>query len=148
MSWRQRAKCKDLGPNIFFGVADEPHHARVKREAQAKAICRECEVAGDCLIAGQNEEGIWGGKTDSERRKAIQRSAPIATRRHQPVMSDPDANTAPWTLLESADDVMLFQRNSGRSWHGTEFLLVKSGILVFATFDLQNAYMRYHSLIQ
>lgn len=143
MTWRTQARCKGLGPSLFFGASDETHAERVKREAQAKALCAECEVKASCQNEGQGEEGIWGGLTDSERRKANQRSR-YSPPKVYPVAVNLKPNQEPWTPLESCDDVMLFQRNSTESWHGCEFLVVRNGVLVYATFDLADAYLKYN----
>lgn len=148
MTWRTNARCRDLGPSLFFGPSDETHAARVKREAQAKALCRQCEVTVECLAAGQSEEGIWGGLTDAERRKATQRSRYSPPRVTPVTVHLSDANSEPWTPLESSNDVILFQRNSSQSWHGSEFMVVKGGIVVYADFDLANAYTQYHRLVE
>lgn len=147
MTWRTKARCRDLGPALFFGGSDETHAERVKRENQAKVFCRQCEVIAECLAEGQSEEGIWGGMTDAERRKATQRSRYSPPRATPVTVHLSDANSEPWTPLESLDDVMLFQRNSSRSWHGSEFIVVKAGIVVYATFDLASAYTEYHRLL-
>lgn len=140
-----------MGPSLFFGPLDESHAERILRESQAKQVCSQCDVAGDCLVEGQAEEGIWGGLTDAERRRQTQRS------RYSPPRITPitvqtaghyeDTNDEPWTPLESMGDVMLFRRNSLDSWHGSEFILVKNAIVVVITTDLTDAYSRYHRLL-
>ena len=86
--------------------------------------------------------------TDGERRRATQRSRYSPPRVTPVTVHLPDANSEPWTPLESLKDVTLFQRNSSKSWHGLEFMVVKNGIVVYATFDLSNAYIQYHNLVQ
>ena len=57
--------------------ADELRNARTSatlREAQAKAICRECPVQPECLdyaLGIREPHGIWGGLTEAERRLLI-----------------------------------------------------------------------------
>jgi WhiB family transcriptional regulator, redox-sensing transcriptional regulator len=63
--WREQAACKGVDPNLFFpgsgGVTDE-----------AKRVCATCPVAGECLdysLRTCQKLGIWGGTSESERRK-------------------------------------------------------------------------------
>lgn len=141
--WRDRARCKGVGPELFFGAHDESHADRVRRERNAKAMCLGCDVVADCLASGQGEEGIWGGMTDSERRRATQRS------RYSPpkiiVVPDVTADSSPeeWTPLEHGGDAILFRRDSTASWHGSEFMVVKSAVVVKITMDLADAYATY-----
>jgi WhiB family redox-sensing transcriptional regulator len=150
MEWQSRAACRNLGPLVFFGPADEPSNERLKREAQAKAICKQCDVVADCLVAGQGEEGIWGGMTDSDRRRQTQRSryAPMRSFTIVEVKPREETDAAPWTALESSGRIMLFRRDSSESWHGSEFLIVRDGIVIQQTEDLNTAYARYASLIE
>lgn len=55
--WRADALCRQVDPELFFP-------ARGESSAEAKRVCRACEVREDCLRAAlRNEEthGIWGG---------------------------------------------------------------------------------------
>lgn len=71
LDWQEQALCRqvDVG-EIFFpekGGATQP----------AKRVCRECPVSEQCLrYALDNDErfGIWGGKSERERRR-IRRAA-------------------------------------------------------------------------
>jgi len=67
MNWRTRAMCQDLDPGeadaIFF-----PHTLSAAKEA--KAICKVCPVAAECLteaIENGQKDGVWGGLTERER---------------------------------------------------------------------------------
>ena len=66
-TWRNRAACRGIDPDIFFPVTDE--------EAEpAKAICNVCPVRETCLefaLAAREREGVWGGATERERRRII-----------------------------------------------------------------------------
>ena len=74
--WRLRAACRGLGPDLFFpgagpGGGDGNQSARDTRAA--KRICAACPVAEPCLgyALRFNEHellGIWGGKSEKERR--------------------------------------------------------------------------------
>lgn len=62
MTWRSQAACKGKDPALFFperGAPTEP----------AKAVCRGCPVAQECLGYGLMENvGIWGGTSERQRR--------------------------------------------------------------------------------
>lgn len=151
MDWKSRAACRGMGPNLFYGPFDESSSDRIKREAEAKMICRQCDVVGDCLVAGQSEEGIWGGMTDADRRRATQRSRYSPVRSFTSVRPSAPASAADaiqWTALESSGKMMLFRRDSEVSWHGSEFIVVRDGIVIEQTEDLNRAYTTYARLIE
>lgn len=64
LSWKNKAKCLGIDPDLFFpdrGISS----------AEAKEICKTCEVAKECLnYALDNKEryGIWGGLNEKDRR--------------------------------------------------------------------------------
>lgn len=63
--WQQDSACHGMDPDIFF-----PERGSSTKEA--KSICATCPVADQCLdYALMNGEkfGIWGGKSERERRK-------------------------------------------------------------------------------
>ncbi|HSW65563.1 MAG TPA: WhiB family transcriptional regulator [Bacillota bacterium] len=69
--WQERALCAQTDPEIFF-----PEKGGSPREAQG--VCNSCEVKADCLdyALGNNERfGVWGGLTDSQRKKLRRRAA-------------------------------------------------------------------------
>lgn len=63
-SWFNFANCKGYNPNIFYSDS--------KQVIQfAESICAGCDVAPDCLdyaLTHPETMGIWGGKSESERR--------------------------------------------------------------------------------
>ncbi len=66
-SWRQRAACRGLDPDIFYPVSDE-------EADEAKAVCAECPVRQTCLehaLANREHDGVWGGATERERRRLV-----------------------------------------------------------------------------
>ena len=83
-NWRDLAACRpgepDAYPEIFWPVGTDGPAKRQTRAA--KAICRGCPVRNDCLTwALENAEGgIWGGKTDEERRRMRRHPAGQRTR--------------------------------------------------------------------
>ncbi len=68
--WRARAACRSVDANLFFPTGSTGY-ALTQLEA-AKAFCRSCPVQRDCLefaIETNQEDGIWGGKDETERRR-------------------------------------------------------------------------------
>jgi WhiB family redox-sensing transcriptional regulator len=75
-NWRQQAACNGLDTNMFFPASDSDAGA-------AKAVCATCPVRDQCLewaIATRQEEGVWGGMTDTERRRLRRRRRDAARR--------------------------------------------------------------------
>ena len=80
-AWMANAACRDTDPDLFFpngttGLAAD-------QIENAKAICRGCIAQLACLEYALNtreENGIWGGTTEEERRKILRsrRSADTA----------------------------------------------------------------------
>lgn len=67
LSWRQRAACQGVDPEIFYPVSDE-------EAEQALAICGSCPVREACLeyaLTNREREGVWGGATERERRRML-----------------------------------------------------------------------------
>ena len=65
--WRELAECRGSNSELFFPEAG----ADVARIAAAKEVCAACPVSADCLayaVETNQTEGIWGGRTASERR--------------------------------------------------------------------------------
>lgn len=75
--WQQQAACRGLDVEQFYFTAGERGAKRNKREAAAKAICRQCPVRALCYAyAVQYEDyGIWGGSTPAERQLAREHHA-------------------------------------------------------------------------
>ncbi|MCU1494038.1 MAG: putative WhiB family transcriptional regulator [Acidimicrobiaceae bacterium] len=66
-TWRKRAACRGLDPDIFYPASDE-------EAEEAKAICVACPVQQVCLehaLAHRERDGVWGGLTERERRRAL-----------------------------------------------------------------------------
>lgn len=66
--WREQAACKDdPTPDLWFVPPGDRHGI-----AAAKAICRRCPVAAECLaeaMADPSIVGVWGGTSEVERAK-------------------------------------------------------------------------------
>jgi WhiB family redox-sensing transcriptional regulator len=81
-TWRERASCQAIRPDLFFpaGTTD----LDLEEIEAAKAVCRDCPVQGPCLqfaLETNQEAGIWGGTTEAERRRV--RRAWLADQRRQ-----------------------------------------------------------------
>lgn len=65
--WRKSAVCKET---VYRPEFD-------KSPKRAKAVCRICPVASDCLKYAlvHNEQGVWGGTTEEDR-EAMNRDQP------------------------------------------------------------------------
>ncbi|MGD0748145.1 MAG: WhiB family transcriptional regulator [Acidimicrobiales bacterium] len=62
--WQRWAACRGADPELFFPTQGEP-------TAPAKAVCGTCLVRLDCLeyaLGIREKTGIWGGKSERERR--------------------------------------------------------------------------------
>ena len=67
--WRAAAACRDMETDIFFPESDE-------EAGPAKAVCARCPVIEPCLsfaLANRQEQGVWGGMTETERRRLRRR---------------------------------------------------------------------------
>jgi WhiB family redox-sensing transcriptional regulator len=68
MSWRKKAACHGLDPEIFYPDED------AEDLGPAKEICGGCPVQEACLehaLTWREKDGIWGGCTERERRRII-----------------------------------------------------------------------------
>lgn len=68
--WRQFAECRDTDPDLFFPVGTTG--PALEQIANAKAVCRTCDVQGLCLeyaITTNQDSGVWGGTSEEERRQ-------------------------------------------------------------------------------
>ena len=66
-TWRKRAACRGIDPEVFYPVSDEDAE-------EAKAICVACPVRQACLehaLGHREREGVWGGATERERRRIL-----------------------------------------------------------------------------
>ncbi|NEB92022.1 WhiB family transcriptional regulator [Streptomyces bauhiniae] len=75
--WQMRASCRGLDSAVFFTPHGERGRARKRREEAARAICRSCPVSTACgsfATASGQYYGVWGGRTEAERR--VERGVP------------------------------------------------------------------------
>jgi len=74
-NWRTRAVCREEDPELFFPTGSTgPAAAQIE---EAKAVCHRCPVMWECgkwaYETGQ-QDGVWGGRSEEERR-AMKRRA-------------------------------------------------------------------------
>jgi WhiB family redox-sensing transcriptional regulator len=71
--WQDLALCQEVDPELFF-----PEGGDV---GAAKRICMACEVRRECLdyaLDHQEKWGIWGGKSERQRRMMRHGSRQVA----------------------------------------------------------------------
>lgn len=69
-SWRDQAQCRDTDPDLFFPVGTTG--PALEQIENAKAVCRQCGVQENCLeyaLATNQDNGVWGGTSEEERRQ-------------------------------------------------------------------------------
>lgn len=74
--WRLDAACRDLDTAIFFPETEEG-------VAVAQAICATCPVREACLefaLVTRQDDGVWGGVDETERRRIRRRRQEAARR--------------------------------------------------------------------
>ena len=75
LAWQSDALCPQTDPEAFF---PDRHNVDGYQEAvaAAKRVCAVCDVAAECLayaMINDEEFGIWGGKSERERRRLKRR---------------------------------------------------------------------------
>lgn len=66
-AWQDAALCAQIDPDLFYPE-------KGGSTADAKGICRSCDVRAECLqdaLDNRDEFGIWGGKSARERRTLL-----------------------------------------------------------------------------
>lgn len=71
-AWFDTAACKGQTELFFPPATYEKHDKRLRREAQACAICETCPVLIACRgwAREHREIGVWGAETDEQRIRA------------------------------------------------------------------------------
>jgi WhiB family redox-sensing transcriptional regulator len=67
--WRSLAACRDVDTAVFFPETES-------EVATAKAICAACPVREACLdfaLITRQDDGVWGGLDENERRRVRRR---------------------------------------------------------------------------
>ena len=75
-TWRRAAACRDLDTEVFFPLSEAD-------AGPAKAVCAGCPVRAECLefaLATRQGDGVWGGLTETERRRLGRRRREAARR--------------------------------------------------------------------
>ena len=78
VAWQDRGLCRTMDPEIWFSIEEEPREDRIAREQRAKEICHACPVMAACrsfALTTKEPYGVWGGMTEGERRRTIERQA-------------------------------------------------------------------------
>jgi WhiB family transcriptional regulator, redox-sensing transcriptional regulator len=82
LNWRTRAACRYVEPELFFPLGTAgPALQAIDR---AKQICGACPVRARCLdwaIRHGAAYGIWGGRTEEERRESRRMTAQLPHQR-------------------------------------------------------------------
>ncbi len=77
--WQLKAACRGPQASMFFPPSHfERKEEKDQRESNAKSICAQCSVRGDCLdfaVRIREPHGIWGGLNEVERRPLLARQA-------------------------------------------------------------------------
>ncbi|MBT2369968.1 WhiB family transcriptional regulator [Streptomyces sp. ISL-10] len=81
--WRNLAACREEDPELFFPIGNTgPALLQIE---EAKAVCRRrCPVMETCLnwaLETRQEDGVWGGLSQDERRAERRRTARARARR-------------------------------------------------------------------
>jgi WhiB family transcriptional regulator, redox-sensing transcriptional regulator len=74
--WWGLAACRNAEPELFFPISVTP--AARSTVERAKQVCASCPVQSQCLsyaLRHRQEQGIWGGLTEDERRRMSRRVA-------------------------------------------------------------------------
>jgi WhiB family transcriptional regulator, redox-sensing transcriptional regulator len=78
MTWRDRAACWGQDPELF--IPDGNTARALVQTEEAKAVCRRCGVTEACLrwaIDSGQGTGVWGGRSEAERRILRRRNSPL-----------------------------------------------------------------------
>ncbi len=69
LDWKADAACRDLDVDLFFPDSESD-------SGPALAVCADCPVRDACLdfaLRSRQLDGIWGGHSESERRRLRRR---------------------------------------------------------------------------
>ncbi|WP_123025096.1 WhiB family transcriptional regulator [Mycolicibacterium stellerae] len=73
-AWVSKALCRSADPDELFVGGAAQHRAAL--------ICRHCDVVAECLadaLDNRIEFGVWGGKTERQRRKLIKQHPEVTS---------------------------------------------------------------------
>lgn len=69
LDWKERAACRTLDTSLFFPESESD-------AGPAKEVCAQCPVREACLefaLLTRQHDGVWGGLTETERRRLRRR---------------------------------------------------------------------------
>jgi WhiB family transcriptional regulator, redox-sensing transcriptional regulator len=72
--WQRWGSCRNADASMFFAPDRTPRRPQRRREHGARAVCANCPVRPQCAaqaLATREPYGIWGGFTESERRRLL-----------------------------------------------------------------------------
>lgn len=75
--WRDDAACQTADPELFFPISGRG--LSLLQVTRAKAVCGRCSVRKECLdyaLDTHQQYGVWGGRTEDERRVTVRSAAP------------------------------------------------------------------------
>ena len=76
-AWQVKAACRGPQALVFFPPSTfERKDEKQDRERRAKAICATCAVKQQCLdyaLRIREPHGIWGGLSESERKRVLEK---------------------------------------------------------------------------
>ena len=76
-AWQVKAACRGPQALVFFPPSTfERKDEKLDRERRAKAICATCAVKQPCLdyaLRIREPHGIWGGLSESERKRILEK---------------------------------------------------------------------------
>ncbi len=75
-AWQDSGACRGPNSAVFYPPTHfERREDKCAREREAKSICGLCPVWRQCLqyaLEIREQHGIWGGKTELERRRMLE----------------------------------------------------------------------------
>ncbi|WP_093661268.1 WhiB family transcriptional regulator [Streptomyces wuyuanensis] len=72
MNWRQNALCRGEDPDLFFPIGGGNSGPTLMQTAEAKAVCRRCPVARQCLEWALRGHVRWSGVSTATRRSRFE----------------------------------------------------------------------------
>ncbi len=94
--WWDLAACRGAEPELFFPISATT--ASASAVERAKLVCASCPVRSACLsyaLDHRQEQGIWGGTTEDERRLVRRRMAASERRANAALTSAPRSALRP-----------------------------------------------------
>jgi WhiB family redox-sensing transcriptional regulator len=73
-SWLLNARCRGSNDDVFFAPHGERPDAARRRQQQAISCCVGCAVIEECrdyALTYEEPWGVWGGLSESERRRIL-----------------------------------------------------------------------------